>query len=262
MATERLMREDWNKRARADAVYWINTSYGANVQSLDAFFEDGKRWARTLTQPAFERLGFDPAGKTVLEIGSGIGRLFPGFVDLGFDRVLGIDVSDEMVRMGREVCPVPQAEFILTDGSRFKGVPDGTVDFCFSYNVLQHLPDRSILWRNLEETARVLRPGGAFQLHLRARHTLKRRLLVALPLRLRPLAQTLFRIVSLRWLRGGGIRSDTVGTDSTWELGLATPPDSVTKRLKALGFVDVAVLDDTTYGDGMRYWAIGRKAEA
>jgi SAM-dependent methyltransferase len=256
-----LMRKDWNERARADVVYWINNAYGHGVavDALDAVFADGVAWAKTLTAPALERLAFEPRGRDVLDIGCGIGRLFPGFAALGFEQIYGIDVSDEMVKVGREACRVPNARFFVSNGLDFTGLKDESVDFCFSYNVLSHTPSQAVVWRNLGEVFRVLRPGGIFQLHLRDHHPVKRRLLARLPVGMRPTAHTLLRVASLRWLAGGAVRSGVPGSQSTLELAVATPRRRIEQRLRSLGAVDIATLDDISYADGTRYWAIGRK---
>ena len=78
--------------------------------------------ALRITDPALERLGVDPAGKRVLEIGCGMGRLFPGLAER-FDDVWGIDISSTMIARGRKHCPV-QATWLIGDGRSLPGVKD------------------------------------------------------------------------------------------------------------------------------------------
>src|SRR5687767_398277 len=93
----KIMREDWDQRASVNAMHYIATTYDPNFSNLELFFRDGKGEAIALVRPILERLGFIPTGKRILEIGCGIGRLFPGFAECGFDEMWGVDVSAEMI---------------------------------------------------------------------------------------------------------------------------------------------------------------------
>ena len=131
---------------------------------MDAFYAGGRAEVAMLLPPAFKRLGFDSAGKRILEIGCGPGRLFPGHAEF-FSEVWGIDVSPEMVRLGEELCPV-EARFILGSGYDLREVEDDSIDYCFSYLVFHHLPYEDVAWAYFKEIRRVLRPGMCFQVQL------------------------------------------------------------------------------------------------
>ena len=142
-----------------------------------------------MVKPALKRLGFSPSGKCILDIGCGVGRLFPGFAEL-FGEIWGIDVSPEMIAQGRKLCPVSQGRLLLGSGGDLKGIEGSSVDYCFSYIVFQHFPNAGILWRYLDEVHMVLKPGGAVQLHFRSSEplSLKKRVERILPASLRPVA--------------------------------------------------------------------------
>ena len=53
-------------------------------------------------------------------------------------------------------------EWILGNGIDLSGLGDETVDFAFSYIVLQHMPEPSFAVRYIREMLRVLKPGGMF----------------------------------------------------------------------------------------------------
>jgi SAM-dependent methyltransferase len=95
-----------------------------------------------------------------LEIGSNWGRWTIAAAQAGFDAT-GIDPSLGAVRAARRVARQVdvKADFAVADG-RFLPFPDATFDVVFSYSVLQHLSPRSVA-RALQETGRVLKPGGA-----------------------------------------------------------------------------------------------------
>lgn len=235
------MREDWDARARENAMYYIDTR--RESWEVDAFFGRGKEEALALVQPVLERFEFKPAGKHILEIGCGIGRLFPGFAEL-FDEIWGVDISAEMVRQGYELCPVPHARFVLGNGEDLSELESEYFDYCFSYIVFQHIPDPDILWKYLDEVYRVLKPAGAFQLHFRASSSLKSKVLRRLPESLRFLAQR-FR------------NHHDPGQLITWT-GVAVSPQQVTHRLSQIGFTDVEVLPCSSFKH-QSFWAIGRK---
>jgi len=235
------MREDWDARAKENAMYYIDTR--CESWEIDAFFERGREEALVLVQPVLEYLEFKPTGKRILEIGCGIGRLFPGFAEL-FDEIWGVDISAEMVRQGRELCPVLHARFVLGNGEDLSGLESEYFDYCFSYLVFQHIPDLNILWKYLDEVYRVLKPAGAFQLHFRASSSLKSKVLRRLPEGLRSLAQR-FRN-----------RYDP-GELITWT-GVAVSPQQVTRRLSQLGFTGVEILPCSSFKH-RSFWAIGRK---
>lgn len=142
------MKEDWNLRANANAMYYIATH--RQNWTTEEFYTYGTKQAEILIRPALERLGISPRG-TLLEIGCGMGRLFPGFRELGFTELIGIDVSDVMIDKARSLCPVG-ATFIVGNGRDLNPVPSDSVDYCFSYTVFQHIPKKSLIWSYLHRS--------------------------------------------------------------------------------------------------------------
>ena len=255
------MREDWDQRARKNAMYYIATTYDPNFWDPETFFEEGEKEAIALVQPVLDRLGFIPTGKRILEIGCGIGRLFLGFAELGFNEIWGVDVSAEMVERGRKWCPVSNARFLLMNGQDLTGVDNDSIDYCFSYFVFPHVPDPDIIWRYLDELWRVLKPGGACQLHFRGHYPFSERILRVIPLRLHPLIQISYQLVTLRWLRGYPIRPLYVpGSLRTW-CGTAIDPEQFADRLVQLGFTDVEIFPESSRRSRGRFWAIGMKPQ-
>lgn len=111
---------------------------------------------RRLLWPAIDDLLPDVAGLRVLDAGCGSGVYDAELADRGAD-VIGVDVSEAMVREARE--RVPDATFRqgdLTDGLAF--LDDGSVDVVLCQHVFSHLPDVA---EPLAEFARVLADGGS-----------------------------------------------------------------------------------------------------
>lgn len=153
----------WDARARENAFYFVDSRLDYNDTDAERFWADGLR--------DFDRLlgllgtAVRP-GDTVVDVGCGVGRLTRAALERGAGRVIGVDVSGEMVRRARELnADLPAAEFHHGDGRRLTGVPDAIADACISHVVFQHIPDPAITLGYVREMGRVLRPGGwaAFQ---------------------------------------------------------------------------------------------------
>lgn len=91
-----------------------------------------------------------------LDLGCGAGTLTHALAGLA-DRVLGIDLSPEMVRLARKRCADrPNAELLVGDFLSMDLAP-ASFDCIAAVAVLHHLP----LERALERAKVLLRPGGA-----------------------------------------------------------------------------------------------------
>jgi SAM-dependent methyltransferase len=146
----------WNRAAREDPSWYVATA-------REPFFERGRRDADELV--AF--CGLRPSRqRTLLEIGAGSGRMTHRFAEL-YGRVIALDVSEEMLRLGRASVAAANVDWVLTSGEDLAAIGDGSVDDVFSYITLQHVPRRAVVLRNLEEAGRVLRPGGQGALQVR-----------------------------------------------------------------------------------------------
>jgi ubiquinone/menaquinone biosynthesis C-methylase UbiE len=118
---------------------------------------------------AFELLSPQAPTQTMVEIGSGIGRMTAGFSRL-FGKVIACDLDAAFLERCREtVAQFGEAERLHTchvfDG-RTLGVADATADLVFSYITLQHChhDDGLALAR---ESVRVTKPGGHIALNFR-----------------------------------------------------------------------------------------------
>ena len=101
------------------------------------------------------RLVADPARLAALDVGAGIG-LVDEHLCGDFARVVGLDVSSEMVKRASE--RNPGVEYVEYDGSAFP-FADDSFDLVFASCVLHHVPvaERAAL---VAEMARAARPGG------------------------------------------------------------------------------------------------------
>jgi SAM-dependent methyltransferase len=255
------MRSDWDDRARQDAAHYIATSYRHDWSDYARFYEEGGQEALRLIRPILKRFDVDPHGRRIVDIGCGIGRLFSGFVSLGFSEIWGVDVSPEMLKKGEHFCPVPGVRFILVSGRDLRPLGDASFDYCFSYVVFQHLPHQSIVWSYLDEIWRVLAPGGICQVHFRGRYRLVQRVFRVLPQPVRHTVRSARQFMTRRISIQPESPADPVGTIQTWS-GAAVPPERMEQHLIHRGFVDVAIVPDAgrepPRPTGL-YWALGRK---
>jgi SAM-dependent methyltransferase len=110
----------------------------------------------------------------VLNYGCGVGRLIEP-LSSRFGKIYGIDISDEMVKLGHQRLEGSQFSFhVLLKNGEFP-FSDGSFDLVFSMNVFQHMP-KSSFHRLIPEIARVLKPGGLFLFHIMYHDTLRQKL--------------------------------------------------------------------------------------
>jgi SAM-dependent methyltransferase len=93
----------------------------------------------------------DLAGGVVLDVGGGPGYFRDAFAEQGA-AYFALDAdAGELSGQGSIASGT-----VIGDGMRLP-FADGSVDVCYSSNVLEHVPDR---WRMADEMLRVTRPGG------------------------------------------------------------------------------------------------------
>lgn len=155
------MREDWNRRAREDAYYYV--AFGRRGQDEEEFFASGLDPAQGLARELKRLPPCNPRARRALEIGCGLGRLMRHLAG-EFGEIHGVDVSDEIVRMAREkLARIPHAHVHRTGGADLAAFADDSFDFVYSYAVFQHIPSREVIFAYLSEARRVLKSGGVLR---------------------------------------------------------------------------------------------------
>ena len=153
----------WDDLAKKNSKYYINSDFGKKItekQFRISGFEDCEKYLSEdkLIIPYFD--------KTFLEIGAGIGRMTE-FIPMLFRKVIGIDISGEMIKQGKERLKVrDNIELIETDGNTIP-LKNDSVDVAFSYLVFQHMKSKEMVESNFKEVYRVLKPKGLFKVRLR-----------------------------------------------------------------------------------------------
>jgi len=158
-------KEKWNSLARKNAQYYIWTEKEKFTD--DEFRKSGIRDYKTyikndeLLNQKLQKIH----AKTALEIGCGVGRVTEYFKD-DFEKIYGIDISEEMIQRAKKRLPHEQFTFIANNGSHLP-LENETIDFIFSYIVFQHIPSYKIIKEYMNEIYRVLKPGGIFKVQVR-----------------------------------------------------------------------------------------------
>jgi SAM-dependent methyltransferase len=186
------MKDMWNERAKRDALFYVESEHWSG--DVAAFFDLGERRAKAIIDEVLDQ-HLDPSRRaSALDLGCGVGR-FSRALGRRFDVVTALDVSEEMIEQARRLHAAPEfgnLHFASTSGTDAGTVPDGSIDFAFSYEVFQHMPSADVIRRNVSAIARALRPDGLALLHFRTEPalstwTLKRIVRRALPERALPL---------------------------------------------------------------------------
>jgi ubiquinone/menaquinone biosynthesis C-methylase UbiE len=154
------MRRDWDERARRDAFLYI-ASWRKDWDEA-SFFESGEQDYLRLVHPILQKLQFDPATETAAEFGCGAGRMTRSFAQR-FRSVTAVDISEEMQSRAKGYLrSFSNIRWVLSSGETISGIESASVDFVFSYLVLQHMPTKEVAFSSIREMMRILRPGGAF----------------------------------------------------------------------------------------------------
>lgn len=159
----------WEKLARENSRYYINSDKGRGIteeEFTDSGLEDYIKYVLN-DDLIMDTLKFGECPITIVDLGCGTGRMTE-FMANDFDRVIGLDISGEMIREGKRRLGNPaEIELIETDGESIP-LEDNSVDVVFSYLVFQHIKSRSMVEKNFEEVYRVLKPDGLFKVRIRS----------------------------------------------------------------------------------------------
>jgi SAM-dependent methyltransferase len=162
------MRRDWDDRARKNAFHYIAS--WRKEWDLASFLASGEEDYLRFVDPVLKRCGISTIGKVMTELGCGAGRMTPSFAGR-YDRVLALDISEEMLRQAREIhSHTNNVLWMRVGGTDLACLASDSTDFFFSYLVLQHLPSQALVLSYIREMLRVLRPGGGFLFQFNGSH--------------------------------------------------------------------------------------------
>lgn len=152
---------EWNAIAALDPHWAVLSDPGRKYGGWDdeEFFATGEREVAERLAAA-EGLGAPKGDKAALDFGCGLGRTARALARR-FDRCVGVDISEEMVRRARELnASQENLSFVVNRSDDLSSFQDASFDLAYSSIVLQHLPSEDAVRSYLGELVRVLRPGG------------------------------------------------------------------------------------------------------
>ena len=172
-----------------------------------------------------------------------------------FRAVTAIDISEEMQALAKSYLKDSgNVRWALTDGVSLSGVETGSMDFVFSYLVLQHYPSAELIAGSIREIVRILRPGGGylFQFNGSQRATMnwKGRFVSSA---LDGLCSIGLKRVAQSCARLAGIDPEMIG--KTWR-GVALRSEEVDRMVRSAGGVPAGFQGT----DSPLAWCFGRKA--
>jgi ubiquinone/menaquinone biosynthesis C-methylase UbiE len=100
----------------------------------------------------------------MMELGSGVGWIMEAMLEaFPLQEIVGLDISEVMIRRAQERLTDPRARFVLYDGFHFP-FDDGYFDNIYSSAAIQHI-NKDIAFLLMSEIYRCLKPGGHATLH-------------------------------------------------------------------------------------------------
>lgn len=252
MKASNSMRRDWDERARKDAFHYIAS--WKDDWNEESFFASGETDYQRLVEPALVKLAFAPDGNSMAELGCGAGRMTRAF-SRRFHSVTAIDISEEMqARAKSYLKDSANVRWVLTDGVVLESVETGSMDFVFSYLVLQHYPSAEVIATSIEEMMRILQPGGAFLFQFNGSHhatmNWRGRFVSAL---LDGLCSAGLKRVAQACARFAGIDPEMIG--KTWR-GVALSSEEVDRMVRSARGVPAGFEGENS----PLAWCFGRKA--
>ena len=156
----------WDGHARRDPLWAIlsDPSKAGRRWDLRDFFETGRREI-SLLMYQLRALNVAVDRKSALDFGCGVGRLSQPLARY-FDRVVGVDISPEMIRLADGLNQHPaRVRYLCNERDDLSILPAGDFTFMYSNVVLQHIEPAATL-RYLSELFRVVSPGGVLVFQL------------------------------------------------------------------------------------------------
>ena len=163
------MKKEWNERTKMNPLFVIATDHS---ETEEDFWNSGIDECNDILGISTERYqkiieNKDTSSMNVLEIGCGIGRILIPMRKI-FGNVTGIDISSEMVLLGQKyVSDIPNCSIVENNGTDLAEFSDNSFDFCYSFIVFQHIPEKKIVENYIKEVSRILKSSCLFRFQVR-----------------------------------------------------------------------------------------------
>ena len=157
-------RRAWDRHARTRS---LEATSSHDATDADTYWRSGERdWGLVLD--VANQAGLAARG-SVIEIGCGLGRL-TRLAAGDFSRVIGLDVSPEMLRQARIQANAANISYELVGSDGRIPSAAESVDLVYAWTVFRHM-SKEMFGRYLDEARRVLKPGGCLAFEALIRDT-------------------------------------------------------------------------------------------
>lgn len=163
------MKKEWNERTKMNPLFVIATDHSDTEEDFwnsgidecnDILGIDTERYQKIIENK-------ETSSMNVLEIGCGIGRILIPMRKI-FGNATGIDISSEMVQLGQKyVSDIPNCNIVENNGTDLAEFSDNSFDFCYSFIVFQHIPEKQIVENYIKEVSRILKSSCLFRFQVR-----------------------------------------------------------------------------------------------
>jgi ubiquinone/menaquinone biosynthesis C-methylase UbiE len=163
------MKKEWDARTKIDPLFVIATGHSESEEYFwksgifdcdDILGKNALRFKKIIQNKNTSKMN-------VLEIGCGIGRILIPMSKI-FGEIIGVDISSEMVQLGQKhIVNLSNCKILENNGIDLSLFPDNHFDFCYSFIVFQHIPEKQIVENYIKEVSRILKLRCLFRFQVR-----------------------------------------------------------------------------------------------
>lgn len=142
----------------------LNKRIHDGAQTPEELLERARKYRRWLIESSYPHAA-PPVGGSMMEFGSGVGWIMQAMLErYDVKEIIGLDISEVMIRGAKERLSDERAKFVLYDGFHFP-FDDDRFDNIYSAACIQHI-NKDISFGLFKEMHRCLKPGGHATLHV------------------------------------------------------------------------------------------------
>lgn len=166
---KKFQKGKWEKLAKSDASYYVFSDKAISNDEEKYRASGASDFQKfVLDDHQLDSYLIDKDVKTCLEFGCGNGRMSEFFA-AHFKHVYAVDISAQMVAVAKKrLARFSNISYLINDGENIN-LPDQSVDFVFSYAVLQHFPSKKMVKNTLKGFYRVMNNGAVAKIQFRGR---------------------------------------------------------------------------------------------
>lgn len=165
--------KDWEQKAKENPLFAImsekvfeNSTGNPTIEEVNILYAKGEKLWTSYLQPCIERFSIDISKCTIAEFGCGMGRLLR-VPALGGANVYGIDISETQLNLAQKYFPkTANVNWVLYQNGKYTNIKEASVDFVYSFAVLQHIPNTNDLIVAIREMSRIMKAGGVLKIQL------------------------------------------------------------------------------------------------